>query len=451
MAKKGINKILADSKKTVADLEKATARFQANAPKTTPTATGTPFGQAGSYVDSFVNSPSNFTYGSGNPLNTAVDPYNPVPKSGTPTGTPTGTGSGTPTGTGGLLPGETINGNQLLLNGKPFAGMKNGILYVNGYRQDQYNPDGTDRKKPDPGSTALSTTTTRALGRDAFANTLALIFGAAEASQPYVSKLYDLVSGFYNSGSTIDEALNLAIREAKTKNVIPEFTARFAGIFALEEQLRQGKAVSVPTIAEFFAAEAKMGEVLTAAGLGDLATQEFLGGVIGKGKSVLEVTNLISETFTTIDNAPAALKQTLATYFPGVDRASIAKALLMGAEGAAELDKKIRGISVLSAAGSQGISTDLTSASDIAAQGYDYQQSLTGFGTVKQLERANQLASLTGDKFTQEQAISATFGKSIEEKKKLEKISELEQSRYAGRSGLARGALASQARGTGLI
>jgi len=403
MAKKGINKILADSKKINDDLKKATARFEENSPKTTPTATGTPFGQAGS-----AKTPSNFTYGMGNPLSD-VGFYNTAAKKAKK---PKGPGAPPP-----LTP-----------------------------------PPLTPPIPPAiPGSTALSTTTTRALGRDAFANTLALIFGAAEASQPYVSKLYDLVSGFYNSGSTIDEALNLAIREAKTKNVIPEFTERFAGIFALEDQLRLGKAVSVPTIAEFFAAEAKMGEVLTAAGLGDLATQKILGGIIGKGKSVLEVTNLISETFTTIDNAPAALKQTFATYFPGVDRASIAKALLMGAEGAAELDKKIRGISVLSAAGSQGISTDLTSASDIAAQGYDYQQSLTGFGTVKQLERANQLASLTGDKFTQEQAISATFGKSIEEKKKLEKISELEQSRYAGRSGLARGALASQARGTGLI
>jgi len=156
-----------------------------------------------------------------------------------------------------------------------------------------------------------------------------------------------------------------------------------------------------------------MGEVLTNAGLGDLATQEFLGGVIGLGKSVLEVANLISQTFSTIDNAPASLKRDLATYFPGADRVSIARALLTGPEGAAELDKRIKGISVLSAAGSQGITTDLATASDIAAQGYDYQQSLTGFGTVKQLQRANELASLTGDKFTQEQAIQATFGKSI--------------------------------------
>ena len=302
-----------------------------------------------------------------------------------------------------------------------------------------------------PGSTGLSTGSTKTLARDTFANTFALIFGSKEASQPYVGKLYDLVSGFYKTGSTVDEALNLAIRQAREEKAIPEFTKRFAGIFALDDQFKAGKAISVPTIAEFFAAEAKMGEVLTNAGLGDLATQEFLGDVIGKGKSVLEVGNLISNTFKTIDDAPAALKTTLSTYFPGVDRVSIARALLTGAEGAAALDKKIKGISVLSAAGSQGITTDLATASDIAAQGYDYQQSLIGFGTVNQLQRANELASLTGDKFTQAQAISATFGKSIEEKKKLEQIAELERSRYAGRSGMGANALGANTKGAGLI
>jgi hypothetical protein len=302
-----------------------------------------------------------------------------------------------------------------------------------------------------PGSTGLAVGATRTLARDTFANTFALIFGSKEASQPYVGKLYDLVSGFYKTGSTVDDALNLAIRQAREEKVIPEFTKRFAGIFALDDQFKAGKAISVPTIAEFFAAEAKMGEVLTNAGLGDLATQEFLGNVIGLGKSVLEVGNLISNTFKTIDDAPASLKADFATYFPGVDRVSIARALLTGPEGAAELDKRIKGISTLSAARSQGITTDLTTASDIAAQGYDYQQSLTGFGTVNQLQRANTLAEFGGGKFTQTQAISATFGKSIEEKKRLEQLDALERARYAGRSGVGQNALGANTKGAGLI
>lgn len=295
-------------------------------------------------------------------------------------------------------------------------------------------------------------TTERTLAADTFKNTLSLLFGTAEANKPYVTELYKMVSGFYKSGSTVDEALNLSIRQARDTNTMPEFTKRFAGIFALEDKLKAGQAVQVPTIAEFFAAEAKMGEVLTNAGLGDLATQDFLGSVIGKGKSVLEVGNLISDVFTTIDNAPEALKTDLATYFPGVDRVSIAKALLTGEQGAQELSKKVQGISVMSAARQQGVTVGLTAAQDIANQGYNYQQAMAGFGEVKQLERANTLAQFKGGQFTQQQAQGAVFGQSIEQKNILEQLKQEESARFKGSSGtLGSKSLASQQRGAGLI
>lgn len=302
--------------------------------------------------------------------------------------------------------------------------------------------DGEEAPVPaTPGSTGFNAAVPeRTLARDTFANTLSLVFGVKEASQPYVGKLYELVSGFYKTGSTVDEALNLALYEAHAKNVIPEFTKRFAGIFALQDQLNAGAAITVPSIAEFIATEAKMGEVLTNAGLGELANQDFLGGIIGKGKSVLEVGNLISDVFSTIDNAPVDLKKDLQTYFPGVDRTSIAKALLTGTDGASALSKKVKGISVMSAAGSQGVNVNMATAADIAAQGYDYQQSLTGFGQVKNLERANTLASLRGGQFTQEQAQGAVFGKSIQQQNEIERIRQEEQGRWQGSAGAAQGA-----------
>jgi hypothetical protein len=265
-------------------------------------------------------------------------------------------------------------------------------------------------------------TTGRVLAEDTFKSTLATLWGTKEASEPYVGKLYQLVSGFYKTGSTMDESINLAIRKARDENVIPEFTKRFAGIFALEDKRRAGQAVEVPTVTEFFAAEAKMGELLQSAGLGSLATQEFLGDIIGKGKSVLDVGNLVSDVFNTIDYAPEALKTTLQTYFPGVDRASIAKAILTGEKGATELSNQIKGISVLSAAQQQGVTVNLATAQDIANQGYGFQESLTGFGQVKNLGRANTIAEFAGGKFTQEQAQQAVFGKSIEQLNILEEI-----------------------------
>jgi hypothetical protein len=275
----------------------------------------------------------------------------------------------------------------------------------------------------------------RTLASDTFRATLGLLFGATEAAKPYVTQLYGLVSNFYKTGSSVEEALNLALYQAENEKAIPEFTKRFAGLFSIRDMKQKGMAVTVPTIAEFFAAEAKMGEILTNAGLGSLATEDFLGGVIGQNKSVLEVGNLISDVFTSIDYAPTELKTTLQTFFPGVDRTAIAKAILTGKEGAQELSQKVKGISVLSAAQQQGVAMDLPTATNIAKQGYDYQQALTGFGQVKRLERADTIAQFGGGNFTATQAQNAVFGKSIKEQMTIEELAKQEAARFQGSSG----------------
>ncbi len=299
-----------------------------------------------------------------------------------------------------------------------------------------------------PGAGGSEADSKTILAKDTFKNTLALYFGAAEMSKPWVDGLYKSVSGFYKTGSTIAESLNLSLMDVRNNPDMADFTKRFKGVYALTDRLAGGEAVSVPTIAEYFASEAAMGDTLREAGLGDIATQDFLGDVIGRGKSVLEVGKLITDTFTAIDNAPKALKDTLAEYFPTVDRVSLAKALLTGKEGAAALDKKIKGISVLSAAGTQGVKTDLATAGDIAAMGYGYTEALEGFGTVKQLERANVLAGFEGGKFTQEQAQGYVFGKNIAEEERLRLLKEKETARFSGRSGLAASALRGQSTNT---
>lgn len=291
------------------------------------------------------------------------------------------------------------------------------------------------------GSTGTSAVSERTLAKDTFANTLALAFGAKEATQPWVNEMYNLASGFYNTGSTIEESLNLSLYEAKDKGLAPQFTKRFQGVFDLQDKLQKGEAVTVPTIADFIKTEAAMGDVLREAGLGDLATQDFLGTVIGKGNSLLDVGNLISKVFDTIDNAPKSLRTTLDTYFPYVDRTALAKALLTGTEGAAALQKKVQGISVLSAAGSQGISTDLATASDIAARGVDYGTALTGFGQVSELKRAGELGRMQGTDFTQQEAIGLTFEQNQAAKTKAEQIKAAEIAKFQGGSGLSASAL----------
>lgn len=292
-----------------------------------------------------------------------------------------------------------------------------------------------------PGAGGSEAGSERILAKDTFKNTLALFFGAAEMSKSWVDGVYKSVSGFYKTGSTVTESLNLALQDVRNNPDLAEFTKRFKGIYALQDKLASGMAIDVPTIAEYFKSESDMADALTSAGLGDIATQDFLGDVIGRGKSVLEVGKLITDTFATIDNAPKALKDTLSTYFPTVDRVSLAKALLTGTEGAAALDKKIKNISVMSAAGTQGVNVDLATATDIASMGVDYGDALTGFGVVKRLERANVLASFEGQGFTQTEAQNLQFGANAAATEKARLLKEKELARFGGSSGLAASAL----------
>jgi len=287
-------------------------------------------------------------------------------------------------------------GGILYYDGVPFNGDQGGVLYVNGKPSTKevnptvsnperpvgtppafvYDPVSKTYKMPakpteagnwvwdnvsgwtntlvSPGATGMETGSDRTLAQDTFKNTLALFFGAKEMSQPWANALFKVVSSYYKSGSTIDESLNLALQDARNKPELEPFTKRFAGVYALQDRLAKGEAIDVPTIAEFFKSEATLGDKLREVGLGDLATQELLGEVLGTGKSVATVLNLVNDVFMTIDNAPEALKKDLQVVAPGIDRTSIAKALLLGKRGAEELQKQIKEVSVLSAAKSQG-------------------------------------------------------------------------------------------------
>lgn len=305
-----------------------------------------------------------------------------------------------------------------------------------------------------PGSTPIPLVSSkkpeseRMLARDTFKNTLALFFGKDEVEKPWVNALYGVTSKYYNSGSTIDESINLSVQDARNNPELKTFADRFSGIYALQDRLVKGEAITVPTVAEYFKSESSMGDVLRQAGMPDLANQKFLGDILGLGKSVLEVTNLINNTFASIDNAPEALKKDLQTFLNlGVSKTDIAKALLTGKEGAAELNKKVLGLSAMSAAKSQGITVDMATAADIAARGYDYNESLVGFANVKRLERGQMLGKMSGIDFTQKDAIAAQFESSVAAQDKIAKIGEEEINRFSGRSGR----LQSQNRAQGLI
>jgi len=196
-----------------------------------------------------------------------------------------------------------------------------------------------------PGPTGGTTVAPeKMLASDTFRNTFALVFGKEEASKAYVGTLYKLVSGFYKTGSTVDESINLAVRQARVDKTIPEFTKRFEGLFLLDDMLAKGQLVDVPTVTEFIASENEAATLLREAGMPDLANTEFIGTqVLGKGKSVAEIGRILNNAFYAIDNAPAEAKKVLAENYPTATSSGLAAQLIGGEKGAAQLQKEIAG------------------------------------------------------------------------------------------------------------
>jgi hypothetical protein len=308
------------------------------------------------------------------------------------------------------------------------------------------------------GGSNLPGVTGPTLAQDTFINTLALVMGKDEAAKPYVAELYRLVSGFYKTGSSIPDAINLALYQAKTNNAIPEFTNRFSGIFKLQERRAKGEAIDVPTIAEYIKSQEALGEILRQSGLGDLANETFLNVVMGTGKSVNESTAIITDVFDLIDNAPKEQKAQIAKSMPSATRADLARALLTGTEGVKELERTVKKAGIVAAGTMQGLNISDTMASDLLSKNQTFATAGTQFARVAQiLPEAQKLMSIESGlapekAYSIEQAVSATFDQNAAELQKLADLAERERARMSGRSGTAGSrSFASQARGQGLI
>jgi hypothetical protein len=298
------------------------------------------------------------------------------------------------------------------------------------------------------------------LASDVFKQTLSIFFGASEMAKPWVNELYKAVSKFYKAGATSEESFNMAVLDSEKNPALADFTKRFKGIYSLQKMKQAGRAVTVPTIAEYFATESKMGDVLKQSNLGDLANEDFLGDVLAKGVSATEFANRITAIFDRIDNAPKDIKDTLSRFFPTVDRISLAKAIALGDKGAKELQNQVAGYEVLSAAEKQGLGanqiaggTTAETAYQYALGGETYDTALTKFGTVAaMLPTVNKLTQVYGEPMLGPSGIQeAVFGKSAKQIKTLEDLVKKEEATYSAKSGVSQISLASQRRAAGLI
>lgn len=305
-------------------------------------------------------------------------------------------------------------------------------------------------------------TTGPTLAKDVFKATLGLFFGADEMAKPWVDQLYTSMSKFYKTGTTVEEAYNLAVQDVRNNPEMAEFTKRFKGIYDLQDLRQAGKPVTVPTVAEYVATQSKMADVLRASNLGELATEEFLTGIIGKAIPASVFAERVTKIFDRIDFAPNEVKETIRTYYPNLTREQIAKAIIGGEKATKELEREVAGYEVLAAAKQQGLGAGATlpggvtveRATELGALGETYQSALGKFGRVAQaLPTVTKLGEISGTQpLTQADIENVVFRNSVRETQAIEALAKEEEARFAGRTGtIGSKSFASQARGAGLI
>jgi hypothetical protein len=284
-------------------------------------------------------------------------------------------------------------------------------------------------------------TTAVNLAEQEFINTLKLLMGSTEASKPYVKQLYALTSKYYKTGSSVADAVNLALYDAQENKLIPEFTNRFSGIFKIQARRAAGEIIDVPTLSEYIKSQEGIADVLRRTGLGELANETFLNEVMGTGKSVTETTKVITDVFDAIKLAPKEWRDMVNTKMPFASDVDLAKGLLLGAEGAADLERKVNKYGIMAAGQSQGLQVSEATAGELLAKGQGYTSSKPKFGQAAAITiGAQKLTSMEtgvepGKAYTQEQAFSAVFDQNYQALQNIQNLSEREGARFAGKSG----------------
>lgn len=286
----------------------------------------------------------------------------------------------------------------------------------------------------------------------AFVNTLKLLIGEKEASQPYITKLFQVQNAYTKAGYTSDEALNLTLKDARNLPELAPFKNRFRAIFAIEDLKAQGKYnPAIPTIREYILSENALLETLNLAGLTDLATQDSVADFFSTGKSVKEITEIVDVSYQSIRKAPKSVRDILEKDFSSVTDAQLVKAMVTGKKGVQALQDQIAGANVLGASQEQSTKGLFSMTSDqamgLAKSGETYASTKTGVknivGYLPQLQAAT-LRYKQGQ-FTDQDAINAEFNDNADALQTIKKSRELEESEFRKKTGL----LPSSLRGKG--
>lgn len=258
-----------------------------------------------------------------------------------------------------------------------------------------------------------------------------------------------------------NDTIQLIMQDPSSKDPLAvAFQTRFS---ANKTRFAAGKTVLSP--GEYLAAERTYSQVLQSYGVGSLSTKATMSGFIANDVSASEVADRVGLAVDRVKNADPFTKAALAEYYPSLNQTDIVSALLDSAEGLPALKRKVQIAEIGGAAKIQGLTTGLAATSGIskyqgvttgalgaealAQFGITQEEARKGYQAVAEIApRAEFLSSISGgEDYTRLEAEQEAFLGLASAKRKRLSLTEQEQSRFAGQSGLNRASLTDTGKG----
>jgi hypothetical protein len=194
----------------------------------------------------------------------------------------------------------------------------------------------------------------------------------------WAKQLWDIASPIVNSGQIqAGDALLYDIILASDK-APQSYKDRFSAV----TELKRIAPEMGMTVAEYLKQENQYKTLLKSAGMPELASADNIKKFFLNQISYDEAASRINSAFSAIDSADEFTKQALSERFPTLNKSDLAQGLLLGKDGANEIEKKAAAAQVAGAGLSQGYRTTLT----------DEQLATSGLGTSIAGRRAAQEA-----------------------------------------------------------
>lgn len=338
--------------------------------------------------------------------------------------------------------GSQPSGNQVfqMLNGilyyggKPFSGVNGKTTYANGLPQSG-ETTAANALKSEAQIAAEADAAARQANRQSAYDLL-----YSQFSQYGLESLVDPLKGLITSGASPAE-FTIKLRESDA------YKKRFAG-----NAQRIANGLTAVDEATYLAKEDAYQNLMRNYGLpqsywakDSMGTQEGFTKLIANDVSAVELEGRLQAAQNRVINANPEVAYALKAFYPDINNGDILAYALDPKNALDNIKRKVTAAEIGGAALSQGLTTSVAGAENLAGYGITKEQAQQGYQSVAGvLPRGGQLASIYGENpYTQSTAEAEVFGTlgSAEARKQREKLVGLEKGSFAGSSGMAGGAL----------